>query len=220
MKNRILRRTVLAALCVPALIIRPGMADDQAGHVEPADSSMAETVHVVLETEMGDITLALYPDRAPVTVTNFLKYLHAGYYDGGYFYRVVRPDNDNGAPPISVIQAEAVIPHDAPGFPPIPLEDTNMTGLLHEPGTVSMARDGPDTATHSFFITLGRYPGLDAGGMRNPDGRGFAAFGRVADGMDVVRAINRLQGTAPVNDPYYEGQILSDPVTIRDAERK
>ena len=90
-------------------------------------------------------------------------------------------------------------------FPPIPLERTSQTGILHTDGAVSMARGGPDTATHSFFICIGDQPSLDYGGMRNPDGQGFAAFGTVVAGMEVVRAIHR----AP-----YEAQQLTPAVEI------
>ena len=90
-------------------------------------------------------------------------------------------------------------------FAPIPLERTSETGILHTDGAISMARGGPDTATHSFFICIGDQPSLDFGGMRNPDGQGFAAFGRVVTGMDVVRAIHE----AP-----YEAQQLTPPVRI------
>jgi peptidyl-prolyl cis-trans isomerase A (cyclophilin A) len=94
---------------------------------------------------------------------------------------------------------------------PIPLERTSQTGIQHVDGAVSMARDGPDTATSDFFICIGEQPSLDFGGKRNPDGQGFAAFGRVVRGMDVVR---KIQG-APA-----KGQTLTPAVKILKAARK
>ena len=112
---------------------------------------------------------------------------------------------------IAVVQGGRNPDSEVESFPPIPLERTSETGILHEDGTVSMARGGPDTATQSFFICIGDQPSLDFGGMRNPDGQGFAAFGRVVDGMDVVLAIHR----AP-----YEAQQLTPPVRITRVYRK
>ncbi len=97
-----------------------------------------------------------------------------------------------------------------PELPPIPLERTSVTGLTHADGALSMARDGPDTATSDFFLCVGPQPELDFGGRRNPDGQGFAAFGRVVAGMDVVRKIH----AAPA-----DGQALSPPVAILSARR-
>ncbi|MFM8360723.1 MAG: peptidylprolyl isomerase, partial [Verrucomicrobiota bacterium] len=111
---------------------------------------------------------------------------------------------------ISVIQAQAHPARATDYFPPIPLERTRDTGLRHRDGTVSMARDGPDTARDHFFICVGDQPELDFGGRRNPDGQGFAAFGRVTRGMDLVR---RIQGGAA------EGQTLVQPVRIQRAIR-
>jgi peptidyl-prolyl cis-trans isomerase A (cyclophilin A) len=141
-----------------------------------------------LLTDLGSIDIDLYGVRAPISVCNFLRYVEAGLFTGGRFYRTVRPGNQATAPvKISVIQAD--IRKDAVTFPPIPLESTVKTGLRHLDGTISMARDAPDTASSSFFITIGNQPTLDFRGARNPDGQGFAAFGRVIRGMAVVRRI-------------------------------
>lgn len=164
---------------------------------------------VVLETAMGEIELELDAKRAPGTVANFLRYVDAGKYDGGRFHRTVRMDNQPQSPvKIEVIQGGA-----APGvepFPPIALERTSVTGLKHRDGAVSMARFAPDSAAVDFFICIGDQPELDFGGRRNPDGQGFAAFGRVVKGMDVVRKIQR----AP-----FENQRLTPPVEIRRVRR-
>jgi peptidyl-prolyl cis-trans isomerase A (cyclophilin A) len=168
-------------------------------------------VHVVLETEVGAIELAIDVARAPVTARNFLRQVDAGRYDGGRFHRTVRAGNQPASPvKIDVIQAGVAPEREAEDGPPIALERTRDTGLRHRDGTVSMARAEPDTATSEFFICLGPQPELDFGGRRNPDGQGFAAFGRVVKGLDVVRRIHR----APA-----EAQALTPPVTIRRASR-
>ena len=173
---------------------------------------VGDPVRVVVETEMGTFELEVDIDRAPVTAANFLRYVDGGYYDGGTFFRTVHADNQpNDSIRIAVIQGGRNAELEAESFPPIPLERTSETGIMHVDGAVSMGRSGPDTATQSFFICIGDQPSLDFGGMRNPDGQGFAAFGRVVAGMDVVRAIHE----AP-----YEAQQLTPPVEIPRIYRK
>ena len=168
-------------------------------------------VHVELRTELGSVELELDAARAPKTVTNFLRYVEAGRYDGARFHRIVRPDNETRRDvPIEVVQAGVAPGRELDDFPPIPLERTSETGLRHQDGTISMARDTPDSATSDFFLCLGEQPALDFGGRRNPDGQGFAAFGRVVRGMDVVRSIQ----ASPAN-----GQQLTPPILIRSARR-
>ena len=172
----------------------------------------ADPVRVVVETEMGAFELEVDVDRAPVTAANFLGYVDGGFYDGGTFFRTVHADNQpEDSIRIAVVQGRRNPDAAAESFPPIPLERTSETGILHQDGAVSMARGGPDTATNSFFICIGDQPSLDFGGMRNPDGQGFGAFGRVMAGMDVVRAIHQ----AP-----YEAQQLTPPVRILRVYRK
>lgn len=169
-------------------------------------------VRVLIETEMGEIEVEIDTVRAPVTSANFLRYLDAHHYDGGRFHRTVKMDNQPDKKiKIEVIQA-GVSPEKAKSdFPAIPLERTNKTGLLHKDGVISMARDGPDTATSDFFVCINDQPQLDFGGARNPDGQGFAAFGRVVRGMDVVRKIQM----APA-----DGQSLKPPVKLLRIRRK
>jgi peptidyl-prolyl cis-trans isomerase A (cyclophilin A) len=168
-------------------------------------------VAVRIETAVGDILVEIDAKRAPVTSANFLRYVDAARYDGGRFHRTVRSDNQPGKNVlIEVVQAGVDPAREREDFPPIPLERTNVTGLAHTDGALSMARDGPDTATSDFFICIGDQAALDFGGRRNPDGQGFAAFGRVVKGMDVVRRIQM----APA-----DGQGLAPPVPIRRIHR-
>jgi len=163
-------------------------------------------VRVLLTTELGELELEVDVARAPVSAKNFLRYLEAGHYEGGLFHRTVRPDNQpTNKVKIDVVQAGAAPAKEQAGFPAVPLERTRDTGLRHVDGAVSMARAGPDTATSDFFVCLGPQPELDFGGRRNPDGQGFAAFGRVVKGMDVVRRIH----AAPA-----DGQTLTPPIRI------
>lgn len=177
---------------------------------DPAPQS-GEPVAVRIETAAGGFTVALDAGRAPRTTANFLRYVDAGLFDGGRFHRTVTPDNQGvDAVPIAVIQGGIAPARQGEGFAPIALEPTSRTGLRHADGTVSMARADPDTATSDFFVCIGDQPELDRGGRRNPDGQGFAAFGRVVEGMDVVRAIHRSPAI---------GQRLAPPVAIRSVRR-
>ncbi len=167
-------------------------------------------VRVVLTTELGEIVLELDAEHAPVSTANFLKYVNGGFYTNGVFHRTVTPNNQpQNKVKIEVVQAGANPEREKESFPPIALERTNKTGLKHLDGTLSMARDQPDTATSDFFICIGDQPELDFGGKRNPDGQGFAAFGKVIRGMDVVRKIQ----ASPAN-----GQKLNPPIFILKAE--
>jgi peptidyl-prolyl cis-trans isomerase A (cyclophilin A) len=169
------------------------------------------TIPIRLDTALGAIEVALDPDRAPGTVANFLRYLDAGAYDGGRFHRTVTPENQpNDTVRIEVIQGGVNPDRAAENGPPIALERTSVTGLAHTDGAISMARFAPDSAVSDFFICIGDQPELDFGGARNPDGQGFAAFGRVTSGMEVVRAIQRCPA---------EGQRLTPPVAIVAARR-
>lgn len=164
---------------------------------------------VEIRTSMGTIVAELDAARAPATVANFLRYVDSGMYDGAAFHRTVTKANQpQNKVKIEVIQAGAN--PNRKEFAPIPLERTNKTGLKHLHGTLSMARDGPDSATGDFFICIGDQPSLDFGGARNPDGQGFAAFGKVVAGMDVVRKIHQ----SPAN-----AQQLAPPIRILTVRR-
>ncbi|PYR03745.1 MAG: peptidylprolyl isomerase, partial [Acidobacteria bacterium] len=141
--------------------------------ISPARAQTSQTsapVRVVVQTEAGEIELEVDTEKAPRTAANFLRYVDAGHYDGGTFHRTVKMDNQPDSPvKIEVIQA-GVDPGKAnEGFDPIPLERTNVTGLAHKNGVISMARGQPDSATSGWFICINDQPSLDFGGARNPD---------------------------------------------------
>jgi peptidyl-prolyl cis-trans isomerase A (cyclophilin A) len=191
----------------------------------PSPSSETLPV-VVLDTEIGVIIVEIDTRRAPLTSANFLRYVKEGFYDGGEFHRAVRPDNEpRKEAPIEVVQARINPARSGAERPPIALERTNVTGISHRNGTLSMARDvtpsapGPDTATSTFFITIGDLPTLDYGGKRSPDGQGFAAFGRVIEGMEVVKKIqtSHTPPTTPATNRAGRGQTLVPTIKIRKA---
>jgi peptidyl-prolyl cis-trans isomerase A (cyclophilin A) len=180
--------------------------------VVPVLSGVAQekNPHVVMHTQLGDIEMELDAVHAPATTANFLRYVKGGFYTGGVFHRTVTMQNQPDSPvKIEVIQAGINPERKKDGFPAIALERTSVTGLKHVDGAVSMARGGPDSATSDFFICIGYQPELDFGAKRNADGQGFAAFGRVVRGMDVVR---KIQGSPA------EGQKLVPPVGIMGAD--
>lgn len=169
-----------------------------------------KSTRCLLQTSLGNITVELYPDKAPVTVANFLKYVDAGLYDSSSFFRAVTMANQpNNAVKIEVIQGGNV--DSLKQFPPILMETTRQTGVHHLDGVISMARSTPASATCSFFICINDQPSLDFGGKRNPDGQGFAAFGKVVSGMDVVRKIQQLYPE--------QAQYFKPPVNIISISR-
>jgi len=211
--TNVMGRLVAAAMC--GTVIIPVAAIRHQGGQAPAP------IPVRLETPFGNIDLAIDLAHAPTTVANFLKYVDGGFYDGGGFHRVTRPDNYTPAPPnrpaMEIIQAQ-INPAkraEAKQFPAIPLERTSVTGLKHVVGTISMARGtAADTATSDFFICLDDQPSLDFGGKRFDDEQGAAAFGKVTAGLDVVRKIQQ-QGPLQTARPQY----LVTPVPIVKASR-
>jgi peptidyl-prolyl cis-trans isomerase A (cyclophilin A) len=161
-------------------------------------------IHCEIQTELGSIKLLLYPEKAPKTVANFLNYVRNNSYDGSSFFRVCTPENEAEREiKIQVIQGGDV-PEDK-RLEPIPIETTQFTGLKHLSGTVSMARGEPNSAQNSFFICVTDEPELDFGGKRNPDGYGFAVFGQVTEGMEIVKKIQEGEN---------EQQMLIKPIKI------
>jgi peptidyl-prolyl cis-trans isomerase A (cyclophilin A) len=167
-------------------------------------ANAAQNPKVLMKTELGDITVEIFADKAPITAANFLKYVDNKLYDDTAFFRTVTMDNQ----PKDEIKIEVIQGGRLPGdkeFSAIPLERTSVTGLKHTDGAISMARGGPDSATSSFFFCVGDQPELDFGGRRNKDGQGFAAFGKIIAGMDVVRKIHQSPK---------ENQNLKPPIRI------
>ncbi|RKD91801.1 peptidylprolyl isomerase [Mangrovibacterium diazotrophicum] len=166
---------------------------------------------VEVESSMGNLVLEIDTVHAPLTAGNFLKLVDQGLYLNASFYRVVRMDNQPQSPvKIEVIQGGLMDDNLIDKYPGIEHETTEKTGLKHLDGTLSMARNQPGTASTEFFICVGDQPELDFGGKRNPDGQGFAAFGKVVEGMDVVLQIQQL------ND---DKQYLREPVLIYNIKR-
>ncbi len=166
---------------------------------------------VILSTELGDIIIEADTINAPVTANNFLRYVDNKLFDNASFYRVVRIDNQpSDSIKIEVIQGGLGFDESPLSLPPIIHETTEETGILHLDGTISMARNEPGSASSEFFICIGNQPELDYSGMRNPDGQGFAAFGKVIKGMNVVKKIQSQKD---------KGQMLINPVLIKSAYR-
>jgi peptidyl-prolyl cis-trans isomerase A (cyclophilin A) len=164
----------------------------------------SKIVLVTIRTQLGNIEVELFPSKAPKTVANFLRYVRAGAYTDGVFHRTVTVGNQpDKKVKIEVVQAGARKGNK--DFAPIAIERTSETGVKHVDGAISMARDKPDSATSDFFICIGAQPELDFGGKRNPDGQGFAAFGKVTKGMDVVMKIQ----ASPAKE-----QTLTPPIRI------
>jgi len=160
---------------------------------------------VLIRTEMGEIEVEIYPDQAPLTASNFLSLVERGVYTNAIFYRVVRMDNQpQSSEKIEVIQGGLFMDSLVNQYSSIEHETTEATGIKHTNGVISMARNEPGTASTEFFICIGDQPSLDFGGKRNPDGQGFSAFGKVINGMDVVRAIQAL----PDDGQYLQKQVL------------
>lgn len=194
-----------------------------ASPVETRGQAVTGEVLVRIETALGTIDVAVDTAHAPVTAANFLKYVDAGLYDGGRFHRATRPDNYvpqlPDRPPFQIVQAD-IDPRQSSGkFPPIPLERTSQTGLTHKAGTLSMPRGAAaDSATSGFVICLEDTPSLDFGSKRYPDGQGFAAFGRVVKGLDIVRRIQQ-QPTNTDADTAMGRQALMPPIVITRVSR-
>ncbi len=162
---------------------------------------------VKMETPFGIILCEIDTVYAPVTALNFLKHIEKGTFENAMFYRVVRPDNQPySREKIEVIQGGLYGDKLIEKYPPIVHETTKQTGLKHTDGALSMARNEPGTASTEFFICVGDQSSLDFGGNRNPDGQGFAVFGRVLSGMEVVRKIQQQKDTS---------QYLVEPVKIK-----
>ncbi|MFZ5428739.1 MAG: peptidylprolyl isomerase [Bacteroidota bacterium] len=166
---------------------------------------------VEVVTEAGSFVLEIDTVRAPLTAGNFLWHVQEGTFEQGVFYRTVRPDNQPGNKiTIEVVQGGLFADSLIARYPVILHETTASTGIRHLDGVVSMARNEPGTASTEFFICIGDQPELDYGGKRNPDGQGFAAFGRVIRGMETILKIQQMPDS---------GQYLNNPPGIISVRR-
>ena len=211
-------RTSLAAI---ALCIAPAVSAQNAiplapavpAYAVPAPALPATAIRVVLTTSEGPITFALDPDHAPKTTANFLRYVDQKRLDGVTFYRAMKLGNGVG-----LIQGGA---KGEPKriLPPVAHEPTSLTGLTHDDATISLARFAPGTGTADFFITVGAIPYLDADPKRAGDNTGFAAFGHVVEGMDIVRRILEAPTSPTEGAGAMKGQMLAAPVRILTVRR-
>lgn len=184
-----------------------------------ACSGTPSSSHVILETDLGNIEIELYADKAPLSSADFLYYVDESLYNGHGFYRAVRPETDPREMGMQVIQGGRL--ELAPVTATIAHEPTSQTGLSHTDGAVSLARDEVGTASAAFFfISIGENKFLDYGGARNPDGQGYAVFGQVVSGMEVVRAIQARETKGLAAAPDLADQYLTAPVIINQARRK
>ncbi|RVT43104.1 peptidylprolyl isomerase [Sphingobium algorifonticola] len=203
----------LVMMVLAALILLP-QALAQTAAPQPT-TAPPETVTVRMETSAGPIVLALDATRAPRTTANFLRYVDQKRFDGTAFYRALKVA---GSPDLGFIQGGT---RNDPKriLPPVVHEPTTQTGLSHQAGTISMARYEPGSANGDFFITLGAMPSMDAQTSGEGDIAGFAAFGQVVEGMDVVRRILAAPTSPTEGEGVMKGQMLSPVVTILTARR-
>ena len=205
---------MIKLLLTLALAILPlrvsAQSNDAGGANAPASQAL---VNVRLETTEGPIVVALEQGRAPITTANFLRYVDEKRFDGISFYRAV-----NVAPGFGLIQGG--LRGDARKLlPPIKHEPTTVTGLSHIDGAISMARNAPGTADANFFITVGAIPSMDADPKQPGDNLGFAVFGHVTEGMDIVRHILQEPTSPTEGEGVMKGQMLVQPVRILSARR-
>ena len=213
-------RALLALFCLSLAGCGDGAAGPAANISASANTSapaapLGDLVRVRLETDAGAILLELDHRHAPVTTANFIRYVDAHRFDNTIFYRTSHTPHDAQH---GFIQGG--IRHDYRRLlPPIPLEPTSRTGLLHRDGTISMARTTPDSAMGDFVISIGAQPGMDAGPNAPGDHLGYATFGRVVEGMDVVRRIHAMATDPRAGSGSMRGEMLSPPVRILSARR-
>lgn len=156
---------------------------------------------IEIQTPKGKLIVELDLENAPISAGNFLELVKAGHYDASSFYRTVRHTNDNNPIPISVIQGGTNRTENKERVPSIEHETTEVSGLTHSHGAISMARSKPGTASSEFFICVGENPELDFGGRRNSDGQGFAVFGKVIEGFQTLHDIWGASAMGETIDP-------------------
>jgi len=208
----------LAAFSAQAATTRKAAAKPRPAAPAPPPVVLPDTVRVALVTELGTIAIDLDYKHAPITVRNFVRYVDARKFDGIPFYRAMRLDW--GTQPNGLIQA-GLQSNPLKVFKPIAHEPTSQTGILHTAGTISMARYAPGTAMADFSILLSDLPGLDADpNAADPEAQaGFAAFGHVVSGMDVVRKIWDSPLSPTKGEGPLKGQMLDPPVKVLTVRR-
>lgn len=207
------RRLFLAAMASLALA---GPVAAQTPAPAPSAPAAAPAVRVKLETADGPIVLELYPDKAPITAKNFLRYVDEKRFDGATFYRASKVPN---APEYGLVQG-GVQNDPKRVLKPIAHEPTTKTGLSHTDGAISMGRTSPGTATSDFFIVVGDMTYMDADPKQPGDNLGFATFGKVVEGMDTVKKILAEPTSATAGEGVMKGEILAKPVKIVTARRE
>lgn len=168
---------------------------------------------VEIETKYGTVVAELYPQKAPATVKAFLQLVQNGVYKNSYFYRVLNQDNQASDAVKAYLVQGGIWRNNSKlsaSLPRVPHEPTSKTGIIHTTGVLSLARQEPGSAGSEFFICLDDQPGLDYGGRNNPDGQGYAAFGKVIEGMDVIRKIYRQ----PEEDQYFDPPVPIYNITV------
>jgi peptidyl-prolyl cis-trans isomerase A (cyclophilin A) len=207
MIRRLLIASLIALCAVPALA-------QEAPRAVPPPVPPRETVKVVMTTDLGAITIALETQAAPVTARYMLRHVDERRLDGGAFYRAykITPDGSLGLVQGGIQDGRKLLP-------PVPHEPTSATGLTHDEGAISLARGAPGTAQAQFFIIIGALPSLDANPAAAGDNQGFAVFGRVTEGMDVVRRILNVPVSPTAGEGPMKGQMIASPVKIISVRR-
>lgn len=192
----------------------PALAQESSGAVATVASPAPEVVKVVMHTAVGDIHIDIEKGRAPITAGNFLRYVDQKRFDNITFYRAVKLDDEGKYGLVQGgLRGDPKRVH-----PPIAHEPAATTGLSHVNGAISMAQARPGTATADFFIIIGDLVSLD--GKNTPEEPGYAVFGRVTDGMDVVKAIMALPRSETAGEGVMKGQMLSEPVKVLTVRRE
>ena len=211
-------RVLAKMLLVGAIVLARAAAGQEVAPTNAAPAAaMApapEVVKVVMHTAQGDIHLDIEKGRAPITAGNFLRYVDQKRFDNIVFYRAMKLDE---AGKYGLVQG-GLRGDPKRVYPAIAHEPAAATGLSHVNGAISMAQAKPGTATADFFIIIGDLPALD--GKNTPEEPGYAVFGRVTDGMDVVKAILELPRSETAGEGVMKGQMLSDPVKVLTVRRE
>lgn len=207
------RMALALALCSWLSLAAHAQESTPAAESQPAAPPVATVVGVVFQTSLGEIRVSLEPDRAPVTVANFLRYVDAKRFDGISWYRALKLDPEGK---YGLVQG-GLQGDPKRMFKPIAHESPSVTGLRHVDGAISMARLEPGSATAEFFIIVGDLVSLD--GAVDGSDPGYAVFGRVTQGMDIVRQMLELPRDPQAGEGAMKGQMLAEPVKVLSVRR-